>query len=353
MVSAAGSPWLVLLTVAHLSCGSAWAQPDETETAEETETRSFEWAPQSFDGQTYVSDEQAFEFYQFESFERNERSVSFVHPGMSMAWRTPDPSAILFNGVRVSLTLSLLEKEGQVWISSFDIARVLDPVLRPGKIDPGAREVARVVVDPVIQETEEGSSGGIEESNLLVLRLAEALDRELRTLGYETVLTRRRGQKGAVANLEEVVNRERGGVFVRVGFSSEEASSETAFTTAALTPRGNPQSQEGVPDPAWKPGNSQDGLNIALAVAVQSHLLAYAWAEDGGVVRSDSEALGRLEVPGIEVRLGSLSNRKHTERLGDADSLRQLALGIATGVRAYEFATLGRGREESSASPEE
>jgi len=336
--------WLLVFSMAVWSGRSAAQEAeteDEAEEAEKAEQReegqAFDWDVVAIDGLDYVSDENVAKFYSFEKFDRSEGRASFRHHATVMDWDLAKPE-IRIREVRFHLIFPLLERDGRLLLSAVDLAKLVDPVVRPSYI-AGAGEVSTVVVDPAFREGTPEVVDGSGESKDLTLALAEALREELAALDFKTVLTRSDGSEVSVEEKQEIANSENRAVFIRIDFKTEGSESDVGIETATLAPQGTSPTRGGEPADEPMPGNVRDAHNIALAAAVHSYVIDRGRGMDEGVTRVSSELLGGLEIPAIEIYLGSLSNQKHAERLNDADYRQEIAKGIAYGLGNYQWAT--------------
>ena len=84
-----------------------------------------------------------------------------------------------------------------------------------------------------------------------------------------------------------------------------------------------------------KRGNWFDENNLALAYSVQQQLLRRTGAPDRGVKRANFVVLRDLNVPGILVEMGFISNPAEERRLNNPVYIDALAKGIADGIIQY------------------
>ena len=124
-------------------------------------------------------------------------------------------------------------------------------------------------------------------------------------------------------------------LFVSLHVNSAKDRSVYGIETFCLTPLHAPSSGAKTVQRENKRGNWFDENNLALAYSVQQQLLRRTGAPDRGVKRANFVVLRDLNVPGILVEMGFISNPAEERRLNNSGYIDALAKGIADGIIQY------------------
>lgn len=319
-----------------------------------------EWAVKRFDGRDYVSLDSASKFYGFPTPPRVE-PVPFVGPlpegaapgSLGMAPPIPDftlqgekgemqvilnSTEILINGVRQWLAFPVRAEAGQSYVSRLDLVKVLEPRLRPEKIE-GLGPVETVVLDPGHGGHNNGavSRFGFEKDFALdvALRARDLLEAQR----YKVVMTR---SSDIFVPLEEraaIANRIANSILVSIHFNySPSNASASGFEIFSMAPRGAPASNDGVRerDLREEPGNSVDLPSTALASTVYHALLGHIPVFDRGLKHARFAVLRRCSRPAVLVECGFVSNGPESALIGSPAWRRKLAEAIVDGVDNYK-----------------
>jgi N-acetylmuramoyl-L-alanine amidase len=245
---------------------------------------------------------------------------------------------IRLDGVQHWLSAPVLSARGKLWVSSVDVLKGIDPVLRQGRSRTPST-VSKVVIDPGHGGSDRGTRGttGIEKQ--LTLDLAKRLQRHLQRAGVSGVLTRTSDRAVPLADRVDLAGSKRADLFVSLHFNS--GGSADGIETYCLPPAGqvstvNPSrgSRGGSQDGA--PGNRFDEKNVWLAHCVQKSLLRSTDAADRGVRRARFYVLRYAPCPAILVEAGFLTNRAEEQKILNSEYREALAKAIADGILTYK-----------------
>ena len=236
------------------------------------------------------------------------------------------------------LSFPVQELERALCISRVDLVKLVEPVLRPSKIQ-GAELVDTVVLDPGHGGGDNGASGpaGFEKIHTLDVCIRAA--QLLWSAGYKVVMTRTADEFVPLEMRAKVANRHPRSLFISVHFNSGENG--TGVETYALSPRGVPSmASDGtrVSEIALYPGNARDAENSALATATHAALVASCKLSDRGVKRARFLVIREATVPGVLVEAGFLSNPEDSRWIASPWYRQQVAGAILQGVKNYRRA---------------
>jgi N-acetylmuramoyl-L-alanine amidase len=254
-----------------------------------------------------------------------------------------DRREITLNGVQHWLSAPVLAARGQLWITSLDVLKTIDPVLRQGR-SLTARPVRLVVLDPGHGGSDTGARGRQSREKTLTLDVAQRVERYLEAAGLNTVLTRTTDRTLSLDDRVAFATRQRADLFVSIHFNS--GGSAEGIETYCVPPAGAVSTSNpfrrffGHPDPPCA-NNRYDEKNVWLAHGVQRLAARATGASDRGVRRARFVVIRDAPCPAILVEGGFLSNRVEEQRIGTTEYREKLAKAIADGILDYRrcFAT--------------
>lgn len=249
-----------------------------------------------------------------------------------------DRRNIMLNGVRHWLSAPVVVASGKLWISSVDVLKVIDPVLRKGR--PQSKPAVRtIVLDPGHGGADRGTHGraGRYEKEF-TLDLANRVKRCLETNNnVHVVLTRTSDRTLSLDDRVDFAKAQRADLFVSLHFNSGGAAQ--GIETYCLPPIGAASTASSwslTGDGGSQPGNRYDEQNVWLAHCVQQSLVRTASAEDRGVRRARFVVLRGASCPAILVEAGFLTNRTEEQKILTANYRDLLAKAAAEGILAYK-----------------
>ncbi len=289
-----------------------------------------EWKVLREKNRDYVTFANLAEFYQFGDYNRSNRTISLRSAQRGIRAQV-GMSELFINGVRFFTYFPLLERaEGQL-ISAFDVGKLIEPILRPSRID-NAEPVETVVLDPGHGGTDQGTANRWGSEKDFALEVALTAREKLLRAGFKVEMTR---SDDTARSLEERIafaNRFSNAVFVSIHFNSGRGGN--GMESYILAPEGiasnaaegseHYASENGAEKGA---GNAQDNRNIALAAAVHAGILSAAGPYDRGVRHARFKVLRHIRIPAVLVEAGFLNDpdegrriatRQYRQALGDA-----------------------------------
>ncbi len=292
------------------------------------------WTPLSQGGRDYLPLDQVGRFYGFGGLQRAGK-VFVVGAGSRSLSGEADSRDMRISSIKFILSYPIAEVDGRLCLSRLDLIKLVEPVLRPSKIQ-GAARVTTVVLDAGHGGHDTGAIGrlGSEKTFTLdvVLRAAELLGRA----GYKVLLTRSGDEFVPLEERAKFANRFSSALFVSVHFNA--GGSGTGVETFAMSPRGVPSmSSEGaeLPNLSTYPGNACDSENAALATASHAALLSNSRMFDRGVKRARFYVLREACIPGVLLEAGFMSNSEDMRKIATPGYRQQVAEGILDAVGSY------------------
>jgi N-acetylmuramoyl-L-alanine amidase len=247
---------------------------------------------------------------------------------------------IQLNGVAHWLSAPVLEERGRLWVSSTDVLKVIDPVLRSGRSRVPA-QVRTIVIDPGHGGADRGARGVTAIEKELTLDMARRVKRLLEAAGLRVALTRTKDRTLTLDDRVEFSRDQRADLFVSVHFNSGGAAS--GIETYCLPPAGAPSTASPFRSLSAGAeslsGNRSDDQNVWLAHCVQKSLLQETGASDRGVRRARFAVLRDVKCPAILVECGFISNRTDERRILSVEYRQKLAKAIAAGILQYRTTT--------------
>ena len=176
------------------------------------------------------------------------------------------------------------------------------------------RSFNTVVIDPGHGGHDSGTRNRISrEADIQPLRGQKLRDR-LKTMGYQVVMTRDTDNFIALQDRVRIANRHNNAIFISIHFN-DGGSSARGVETFTLAPAGTSSSMSRNIRHDALQGNARDSMNIALATAVQGHMLKGPLAikegismVDRGIKRARYSVLCTIKHPAILVEGGFMSN---------------------------------------------
>jgi N-acetylmuramoyl-L-alanine amidase len=308
-----------------------------------------------------------------ELYGQTERPLSDVATqlGMKAAWITPEKTEelkskystldftanerqMVVNGEPVALGVPLAYYHGDLWMAKKDFDKDLVPLMAPRTL-PNPPALHRIVIDPGHGGKDPGGENpGLklnEKSNTLdvALRLAAILQAK----GYEVVMTRKDDHFVELKDRTAIANAAHGDLFLCIHFNIAADAAVEGIETYILTPAGQPSTSRSEMEQADKvldPGNKFDLWNTVLGFSVERAVTTELAANNRGLKRARYIVLTDLQMPGLLIEGGFLTNPSEGRKIGTPAYRQKLAQGIADGVALYA-STLDKARAAQAPAP--
>ena len=299
-----------------------------------------QWHVIQHNGRDYVTFQNVAEFYQFGEYSHANRTISLRNERRGIRAQA-GMSELYINGVRFFTHFPLLEQRDAHLITAFDIGKLVEPVLRPSRIE-NAQRVETVVLDPGHGGSDNGAENRWGTEKHFALEVAKTAREQLLQAGFKVEMTR---TEDIGLSLEERIafaNRFTNAVFVSIHFNagtggagveSYRLAPEGAVSTASNGAH-HPSATDNLPDE----GNAQDNQNIALTAAVHAAVLSRVASFDRGVRHARFKVLRHIRIPAVLLEAGFLNDPVEGQRIATPQYRQQLAMAIAQGVQNYNAA---------------
>jgi len=310
-----------LLSLA-MACGSAHAAGKD------------EWTIIKHQGREYVSDKNVHEFYRFETFGPSGRDRIFKSKTVLMRWRV-GAQDIYINNIKFNLSFPVAESGGKALLSVIDLAKLIDPVLRP-KYIKRKQKITTVVIDPGHGAHDSGAKGVLGYEKNYALNLGLRIRKELEARGFTVKMTRTTDTFLTLGERVAFANRVDNAIFVSVHFNSSGSRSASGIETYALAPQGTASTNGGNASGSFNNGNARDAENIALATAVHAMAMHRVDAIDRGIKRARFNVLRGINKPAILFEGGFVTNSAEARKIESSAYLDELAKAISDAIVNFQ-----------------
>jgi N-acetylmuramoyl-L-alanine amidase len=243
------------------------------------------------------------------------------------------------NGLKFNLSYPIAESGGSLLVSRMDLTKVIEPVLRPQRIE-GAEKVDTIVLDAGHGGHDNGaySQYGWEKDFTLDVTLRAKI--LLQQAGYKVQMTRSTDIFVPLNERVGFANQFKNALFISIHFNSGGAAA-TGLETYTLAPRGVPSMMADGPrisdlDPCN--GHKNDAENMALATATHAAMVVRSRMFDRGIKRARFVVIRDIEIPGVLVEGGFLSNIYDARLIATPAYRQQMASCVLQAVQNYRRA---------------
>ena len=302
------------------------------------------WELRKVNGDDYVSADNIKQFYHFASLARSGSTVTLENAKVVMKLNVGSTECSM-NNVKFVFSKSVEELDSKAYVSRTDLAKLIDPVLRPNFIK-NAGNFNTVVLDAGHGGKDPGATnpyGNEAEYNLKVATLVKA---KLLTKGYKVIMTR---DSDRFLSLQERVNVANAvtehAIFIAIHFNSG-GTGARGIETFTLSPPGVAHYGRGLieADKIERAGNEHDSANMALATSAHGSVLRSLGTNtvDRGIKRARYTVLSGITHPAILLEGGFLSHPYEARLIHNEKYQAALASGIAAAVDKYRVAVTPR-----------
>lgn len=297
-----------------------------------------DWNLYKIEGRDYVTLENISDFYGLTGVQRSDGNNFVVRAGSRSLRGATNSVEFFINNLKFNLSYPIVEHDGHLCISRMDLTKVVEPVMRPGKIK-GAEKVNTIVLDAGHGGHDNGawSIYGREKQYSLdvVFRTRKLLEQS----GYKVVLTRTTDDFIPLHERAAIASKYDNALFISVHFNSGGAG--TGLETYTLAPRGVPSMMADGPrisDLELCAGNARDAENMALATATHAALVVKSRLYDRGIKRARFVVIRDIHIPGVLIEGGFMSNSYDAKVIATPEYRQQMATSIVTAINNYRRA---------------
>jgi len=244
----------------------------------------------------------------------------------------------MINGARSWLCFPLIEQGGKYLVSRTDVAKTIEPLLRPHRVvDVG--KVETIVLDPGHGGYDKGqvSRYGCEKD--FALDVARKLRPILQAKGMRVMMTREGDYFVPLEVRAQIANSARNSIFVSIHFNATNDNPDaTGFEIFSFTPRGAPSTSDTAltsSSYSMQPGSTVDSQSMALSACIYHSLLGHIPEYDRGIKRARFAVLRLTKVPAVLIEGGFLTERGESKLISDKAWRAKLAAAIGVGIENY------------------
>ncbi len=238
------------------------------------------------------------------------------------------------NGIKVDLNFPVTYFGTVPYVTGFDWVKTFRPLLYPATLRK--HPIHTITIDMGHGGSDPGAMGAFSKEKNITLAAGQRLGRILRSYGFRVRLTRNSDIKIPLEKIDAIQRNHRSNLFISLHVNSAKDRSVSGIETFCLTPAYAPSSGAKKIQGTRKSGNFYDENNLALAYAVQRRMLRRTGAPDRGIKRANFVVLRDLNVPGVLIEMGFISNRMEERKLNNTVYIDALARGIAEGIIDYQ-----------------
>ena len=301
--------------------------------------RDSAWQLVKADGRDYLPLESLAKFYQLQgSTQIVDHRVSLGDDRARLEFGG-NPREVYVNGVKQWLSFPLLVQNDHILVSRFDLAKTIEPSLRPSMI-ANLRPFHTVVIDAGHGGKDRGASSRLGAEKEYTLDVARHLKQNLEALGLRVVMTRDDDEFLPLEDRADLANGVADAVLVSLHFNSAgDGGSANGFEVYSITPQGAASTADHLPSLEQyeeAPGNEFDNASLALATCVQHSILGHIPQVDRGVRHARFAVLRYTHAPAILVEGGFLTNDQDSRNINDPAWRARLAEAVAQGVKSFQ-----------------
>jgi N-acetylmuramoyl-L-alanine amidase len=324
---------LVLVAVLAASLRPVSAEPDTSG-----------WEVTKIEGRDFVSAESIKRFYKFKKMTRAGNSVRLENPTVVMNLKVGG-NECLMNNVKFIFSESVAAVGEKVYVSRIDLAKLIDPVLRPNFI-PNADDFRTVILDPGHGGTDSGATNSIGTEAAYNIKIAGIVKKQLEQKGFKVVMTRASDIYQSLQQRVDFANAVREeAIYISIHFNSGNRTAR-GVETFTLSPPGisHYDSNFKASDNQSRAGNENDSANIALATSVHGSVLRRLGKNtlDRGIKRARFSVLSGVRHPAILLEGGFLTHPYEARLIDNKEYQNAIAGGIVDAIAKYRSAVVQR-----------
>jgi N-acetylmuramoyl-L-alanine amidase len=250
-----------------------------------------------------------------------------------------DSREVMINGVRSWLCFPVTEKNGQYLVSRVDLAKTLEPQLRPQMIT-NLGQFKTVVLDPGHGGYDKGATSGYGCEKDFALDVARRIKPLLEAKGINVKMTRNSDVFVPLELRARIANAAKDSIFVSIHFNATDTNpAAQGFEIFSLTPRGAPSTADDALALRFmnmEAGSPVDAPSLALSMSVHHSVVGHFSEYDRGIKRARFAVLRLTKIPAVLVEGGFLTERGESRLIAQSAWRAKLAQSIATGIVNYK-----------------
>jgi N-acetylmuramoyl-L-alanine amidase len=296
-----------------------------------------EWQVIKINGRDFLSIDNIAKFYGFPNPTINGRNIELNNGKNEMQFHV-DSREMLINGVRNWLSFPVFVHDGKIVVSRIDLAKTLEPQLRPNMIKDLGR-VQTVVLDPGHGGFDKGAISGYGYEKDYALDVARQLRPLLQAKGFRVMMTRESDVFVPLELRARIANATHNSIFVSLHFNATDHDpGATGFEIYSLTPRGAPSTYEDgltLASINVQNGTEADAASVELSSCIYHSLLGHIGEFDRGIKRARFAVLRLTRLPAVLLEGGFLTERGESRLIANPEWRKKLAESICTGIENF------------------
>jgi N-acetylmuramoyl-L-alanine amidase len=296
-----------------------------------------DWTLVKHDGRDYVTLQNVAQFYSLGDVMRTNNGLALGTGGRTLRGAVGS-NELYINNLKFILSYPIAEANGKPLVSRMDLAKIIEPVMRPSRIKDAAA-IDTVVLDPGHGGHDNGALSFWGNEKSYTLDVALRVKPLLEQMGLKVQMTRSTDVFIPLEDRVRFANQFRNALFIAIHFNS--GGNGSGIETYTLAPRGVPSMMADGPsvsDLNPCPGNVRDAENMALACATHASLIVHSQLYDRGIKRARFVVIRDITIPGVLIEGGFLSNMNDSRRIASVPYRQNMAQCIASAVAAYRTA---------------
>src|SRR5213596_638529 len=244
----------------------------------------------------------------------------------------------MINGARSWLCFPVLEQDGKCLVSRTDVAKTIEPIVRPHRVSNVGR-LETVVLDPGHGGYDKGQVSRLGYEKDFALDVARKLRPLLQAKGLRVIMTREGDYFVPLEVRAQIANKARNSIFVSVHFNgTNDDPDATGFEIFSFTPRGAPSTSDSTVRSSsfnMQPGSEVDAQSMALSACIYHSLLGLIPEYDRGIKRARFAVLRLTKVPAVLIEGGFLTEQGQCKLIAQKEWRAKLAHAISVGIESY------------------
>lgn len=298
------------------------------------------WDVLKIEGHDYVSVESMKRFYNFTKLTRAGGDVVLESAKVEMKLKVGG-NECLMNGVKFVFTYPVATSGDNAYVSRMDLAKLIDPVLRPNFIQ-NAGDFHTVILDAGHGGKDAGATNSLGTEANYNLKVAGLVKNLLVEKGFKVVMTRQTDVFLTLQERVELANAvKENAIFICIHFNCGGPGAR-GIETFTLSPPGVSHygSDVKASDSLMYAGNEHDSANIALATSVHGSVLHHLGQNtfDRGIKHARFSVLSGVRHPAILLEGGFVSHPYEARLIENPKYQDALAKGIVEAIAKYRYA---------------
>ena len=302
------------------------------------------WEIAKIDGHDYVAVTSMKQFYNFTKLTRTGNSVVLENAKVEMKLKIGG-NECLMNGVKFVFTYAVAAVGDKVYVSRMDLAKLIDPVLRPNFIK-NAGDFRTVILDPGHGGKDPGATNSLNTEATYNLNIANRVKSLLLAQGFKVVMTRDNNRYLSLQERVDFANAIReNAIFVCIHFNSGGRDARGIETFTLSPPGVSHYGRSAIAaDNHVRAGNEHYSANIALATSVHGSILRRLQNNtfDRGIKHARFSVLSGVRHPAILLEGGFMTHPYEARLIENPKYQDALAKGVVEAIAKYRFAVGGK-----------